>query len=112
MIKSTHSSCSTKRAFVCRTWPTLTPAILLDIELPAGGSVTTHVPPEFQGFAYVLEGQAAFGANQRRARPAQLVLLGRGEAFTVTDAAPATRYLLMAGQPYGETPRFNGPYVD
>jgi len=40
------------------------------------------------------------------------LLLGPGEALTVTDAAPGTRYLLMAGQPYGETPRFNGPYVD
>ena len=89
-----------------------TPALILDIELAAGGAVTTRVPPEFQGFAYVLEGEAAFGANRRRAKPPQLVLLGPGEALTVTDAAPGTRYLLMAGQPYGETPRFNGPFVD
>ena len=89
-----------------------TPAIVLDIELVAGGSVTTPVPPDFQGFAYVLEGEAAFGANRLRANPAQLVLLGPGEAFTVTDAAPGTRFLLMAGKPYGEAPRFNGPYVD
>jgi redox-sensitive bicupin YhaK (pirin superfamily) len=89
-----------------------TPALILDIELPEGGGVTTPVPPEFQGFAYVLEGEAAFGANRRRAKPAQLVLLGPGGGFPVTDAAPGTRYLLMAGQPYGETPRFNGPFVD
>jgi redox-sensitive bicupin YhaK (pirin superfamily) len=74
--------------------------------------LTTSVPPAFQGFAYVLEGEAAFGANQRRAKPAQLVLLGRGEAFTVADASPGTRYLLMAGKPYGEAPLFNGPFVD
>jgi quercetin 2,3-dioxygenase len=89
-----------------------TPALILDIELAQGGEVATVVPPEFQGFAYVLEGEAAFGANRRRARPPQLVLLGRGEAFSVTDASPGTRYLLMAGQPYGEVPVFNGPYVD
>ena len=89
-----------------------TPALILDIELAAGGAVTTPVPAEFQGFAYVLEGEAAFGANRRRAKPAQLVLLGAGEAFSVTDAAPGTRYLLMAAKPYGEAPRFNGPYVD
>jgi quercetin 2,3-dioxygenase len=89
-----------------------TPAVVLDIELPEGGEVTTPVPPEFQGFAYVLEGEAAFGANRRRAKPAQLVLFGRGEEFTVTDASPGTRYLLMAGEPYGEVPVFNGPYVD
>jgi quercetin 2,3-dioxygenase len=89
-----------------------TPAVVLDIELPTGGGATTAVPPEFQGFAYVLDGEAAFGANRRRARPPQLVLLGPGEGFTVTDASPGTRYLLMAGKPYGEAPVFNGPYVD
>ncbi len=89
-----------------------TPALVLDIELPEGGQHTTPVPPGFQGFAYVVEGEAAFGRNLRRARPPQLVLLGPGEEFTVTDAAPGTRFLLMAGQPYGEVPVFNGPYVD
>jgi quercetin 2,3-dioxygenase len=89
-----------------------TPALIVDIELPRGGEVTTAVPPEFQGFAYVLEGEATFGANERRARPPQLVLLGPGESFTVTDASPGTRFLLMAGKPYGEVAVFNGPYVD
>lgn len=50
-----------------------TPALILDVELPEGGQVTTQVPAEFQGFAYVLEGEAAFGANRRRAKPPQLV---------------------------------------
>jgi quercetin 2,3-dioxygenase len=89
-----------------------TPALILDIELPTGGEITIAIPPEFQGFAYMLEGDAAFGANRRRAKPPQLVLLGPGEGFTVTDAAPGTRYMLMAGQPYGEVPVFNGPFVD
>jgi redox-sensitive bicupin YhaK (pirin superfamily) len=89
-----------------------TPAMVLDVELPDGGTFTTPVPSEFQGFAYLLEGEAAFGANKRRAHPPQLVLLGQGEELTVTDAAPGTRFMLMAGKPYGEAPVFNGPYVD
>jgi redox-sensitive bicupin YhaK (pirin superfamily) len=89
-----------------------TPALILDVELPSGGHVTTPVRSEFQGFAYLLEGEGNFGANGRRAKPPQLVVLGPGEGFTVTDAAPGTRYLLMAGRPYGEVPVFNGPYVD
>jgi len=40
------------------------------------------------------------------------VLLGLGDELTVTHASPGTRFLLMAGKPYGETPVFNGPYVD
>jgi len=89
-----------------------TPALIVDVELPTGGQVTTSVPPEFQGFAYLLEGEGTFGANGRRAKPPQLVVLGPGEEFTVTDAVPGTRFLLMAGKPYGEVPVFNGPYVD
>jgi quercetin 2,3-dioxygenase len=89
-----------------------TPALILDVELPAGGTFTTSVPAEFQGFAYLLEGEGAFGVNRHRARPPQLVLLGPGERFTVTDATPGTRFMLMAGRPYGEVPVFNGPYVD
>ena len=33
-------------------------------------------------------------------------------ALTVADARLGTRFLLMAGKPYGEDPVFNGPYVD
>jgi redox-sensitive bicupin YhaK (pirin superfamily) len=89
-----------------------TPALILDVELPTGGQLTTPVPPGFQGFAYLLEGEGKFGANGRRAKPPQLVVLGPGEEFAVRDATPGTRFLLMAGEPYGEVPVFNGPYVD
>ena len=89
-----------------------TPALILDVELLDGGQVTTPLPAEFQAFAYLLDGQAAFGANTRQAGPAQLVVLGPGEQLTVTDAAPGTRFLVMAGRPYRETPVFNGPFVD
>jgi len=89
-----------------------TPALILDVELPQGGTFTTPVPSEFQGFAYVLDGEAAFGANRRPARPPQLILLGPGEDLTVTDARPGSRFMVMTGKPYGEAPVFNGPYVD
>jgi redox-sensitive bicupin YhaK (pirin superfamily) len=40
------------------------------------------------------------------------VLLGPGDVVSVTDAEPGARFLLMSGEPIGETPVFNGPYVD
>jgi len=89
-----------------------TPAVILDVELPEGGTVTVPVPREFQGFAYLLEGEGTFGANGSTARLPQLVLMGPGEEFTVTAAAPGTRFMLMAGKPYGEVPLFRGPFVD
>lgn len=89
-----------------------TPASILDVELPSGGETILPVPADFQGFAYLLEGEVTFGANGRRAGVRQLVLLGPGDELVVTDATPGTRFMLMAGRPYGETPLFNGPFVD
>jgi quercetin 2,3-dioxygenase len=89
-----------------------TPALILDVEFPTGGQLTVPVPAGVQGFAYLVDGEADFGANKRTARPPQLVLLGPGEELTVTEATPGTRFMLMTGKPYGEAPVFNGPFVD
>jgi len=89
-----------------------TPGLILDAELPEGGGVASLVPPDFNGFAYMLEGEASFGANRRRASRSQIVVLGPGGALSVEEAQPGTRFMLMAGKPYGETPVYNGPYVD
>lgn len=77
-----------------------------------GSANTGHSTGPGGAMERALVGEATFGANRRPASPTQLVLLGPGDEFTVTDAAPGTRFMLMAAQPYGETPRFNGPYVD
>ena len=60
----------------------------------------------------MLEGEASVGANGQRARRSQIAVLGPGGGLTVSDAQPGTRFMLMAGKPYGETPIYNGPYVD
>jgi redox-sensitive bicupin YhaK (pirin superfamily) len=89
-----------------------TPGLILDVELPHGGAFGSPVPADFNGFVYLLEGEAAFGANRQRASRSQIAVLGPGSALNVADARPGTRFMLMAGRPYGETPVYNGPYVD
>jgi redox-sensitive bicupin YhaK (pirin superfamily) len=89
-----------------------TPGLVLDVELPKGGGFSSPIPSDFNAFVYVLEGEAAFGSNGSRASRAQIALLGPGDALAVKEAAPGTRFVLMAGRPYGETPVFNGPFVD
>jgi len=89
-----------------------TPGLIVDVELPRGGGFTSPVPSGFNAFVYMLEGEAGIGANRRRASRSQIAVLGPGTALTVEDADPGTRFVLMAGQPYGETPLFNGPFVD
>jgi quercetin 2,3-dioxygenase len=89
-----------------------TPGLILDIELPKGGGFTSPIEPGFNSFAYVLEGEASFGSNRLRASRSQIAVLGPGGVLTVEEAQPGTRFALMAGKPYGETPVFNGPFVD
>jgi quercetin 2,3-dioxygenase len=89
-----------------------TPGLILDVELPAGGSFSTPVLADFNGFVYLLEGEASFGSNRLAASRSQIAVLGPGETLSVVGAQPGTRFLLMAGKPYGEMPIYNGPYVD
>jgi redox-sensitive bicupin YhaK (pirin superfamily) len=89
-----------------------TPGLILDVELPEGGTFSTPVSADFNGFVYLLEGEASFGSNRLSASRSQIAVLGPGEALSVLGAQPGTRFLLMAGKPYGEMPIYNGPYVD
>jgi redox-sensitive bicupin YhaK (pirin superfamily) len=89
-----------------------TPGLILDVELPRGGAFSTPIPLDFNGFVYMLEGEASFGANARRAGRSQTAVLGPGRALSVVDAQPGTRFMVMTGKPYGEAPIYNGPYVD
>jgi redox-sensitive bicupin YhaK (pirin superfamily) len=89
-----------------------TPALILDVALAAGGDFSQPIDPEFNAFVWMLEGEADIGANGRRAGRSDIALLGPGGALTVTRAQPGTRFMLMAGKPYGEEPVYNGPFVD
>ena len=89
-----------------------TPGLILDVELRKGGSVSIPIASDFNGFVYMLEGEASFGTNRRSAGRSQIAVLGPGGALAVEQAQPGTRFMLMAGRPYGERPIYNGPYVD
>jgi redox-sensitive bicupin YhaK (pirin superfamily) len=86
--------------------------MILDVELPKGGASSVAIPSDFNGFVHMLEGDAKFGANGLRASRGQIAVLGPGGVLAVADSQPGTRFLLMTGKPYGETPIYNGPYVD
>lgn len=89
-----------------------TPGLILDVEMPSGGDFSTPIPAEFNGFVYMLEGEAGIGASGQRAGRSQIAVLGPGARLTVANAEHGTRFMLMAGKPYGEQPVYNGPYVD
>jgi quercetin 2,3-dioxygenase len=89
-----------------------TPGLILDVQLSKGGTVSIPVQAGFNGFVHMLDGEASFGSNRSRAKRGQIAVLGPGGALAVEEAQPGTRFMLMAGKPYGEQPIYNGPYVD
>jgi len=89
-----------------------TPGLILDVQLPKGGKLTIPVQAGFNGFVHMLEGEASFGGNRSRAKRGQIAVFGPGTTLSVEGAQPGTRFMLMAGKPYGENPIYNGPYVD
>jgi len=89
-----------------------TPALILDVELADGGDFSHAIDPEFNAFIWMLEGEAEIGGSGRHARRSEIAVLGPGGALTMTRSRPGTRFMLMAGKPYGEAPIYNGPYVD
>jgi redox-sensitive bicupin YhaK (pirin superfamily) len=89
-----------------------TPALYLDVTLPPNGATEIDVPEGYQGFAYVMDGDGAFGANRAAARATQIVVLGQGGAFSASAGQQGAHFVLAAARPYREPVRFNGPYVD
>jgi redox-sensitive bicupin YhaK (pirin superfamily) len=89
-----------------------TPRLILDVELPTGGTFSRRLPSDSNGFIYVLEGEASLGSNRRLAGRSQIGCSrtrGRGH---YRCAARDAIFMLTAGRPYGEKPVYNGPYVD
>ncbi len=84
-----------------------TPALILDVLLPDGGTCTAPVPFDFNAFVYMLDGEAKLGSNAWRVKSAQCAVLGVGKHVTVADARPGARLLLMGGRPY-----VGGPVIE
>lgn len=105
---------ATVRVLVGDGSPTVlqTPALYLDIALAGSSSYTKAIPEGFQGFVYLLNGAGHFGAERIVAAKGQLVVLGSDPELTVGQAEPGTRFILCAGRPHREEPRWRGPYVD
>ena len=89
-----------------------TPALILDVELPDGWAGDDTGPTRVPGVRLPAGGRGHVRSQPAPGEASPARPAGSGRGFTVTDAVPGTRYMLMAGKPYGEAPVFNGPYVD
>jgi redox-sensitive bicupin YhaK (pirin superfamily) len=92
---------------------TRTPIFYLDCTLEPGASLTQSAPPEYNAFAYVVEGRGVFGSNRRDAAKHEMLLFANdGDAMSV-EAAPDSplKALLIGGVPLREPVARYGPFV-
>lgn len=105
---------ATVRVLVGEGSPTrlITPAVYLDVTLPAKGIYETEAPAAYRGFAYVLEGDGSFGSNHASAERGDLLVLPSGEGFRTEAGPEGVRFVVGLGQPHREPIRWMGPFVD
>ncbi len=89
--------------------------IYLDVVVPAQTSSRQPIERGHTAFAYVFEGEAKFGGDDKEAGTLishpRLVVLGDGDELRVkTDEAPV-RFLLVSGKPLHEPIARYGPFV-
>ncbi|HEY0547059.1 MAG TPA: pirin family protein [Pyrinomonadaceae bacterium] len=94
---------------------TRTPIIYLHFTIQPGGKVVQPVPREYNAFAYVIDGEGLFGADEKRAVDGQMVMFARdGEGLSISvpaDAKSALDVLVIAGVPLNEPVARYGPFV-
>jgi len=92
---------------------THTPIIYLHFTLKPGGSVRQSVPAEYNGFAYVINGNGVFGADDEKAGRGQMVMFARdGDDVTIKNGSDENLdALLIAGVPLDEPIVRYGPFV-
>ncbi len=94
---------------------TRTPIIYLHYRIEPGGEVTQQVPGAYNAFAYVVDGEGLFGAEDERAGDGQMVLFTQdGDEVNLknpADAKATLEVLLIAGVPLNEPVVRYGPFV-
>ena len=94
---------------------TVTPIIYLHFTIRPGGRLAQTLPPEYNAFAYVVDGAGLFGAEGERGSDGQMVMFapdgGEVKIENPADADAALEVLLIAGVPLGEPVARYGPFV-
>lgn len=89
----------------------VTEPLYLDVELPAGSSISHAIPASHNAFIQLYRGQISIGETSLTA-PAMAILTNNANATGVDiQAETSSRYLVIAGQPLNEPIEQYGPFV-
>jgi redox-sensitive bicupin YhaK (pirin superfamily) len=83
----------------------------VDVTLPPGSAVREAVPRGHTAFAYVDQGEVAFGAERTPARAPALVVFADGDLVEAAAGPDGGRFLLAAARPLREPVARYGPFV-
>jgi len=84
----------------------------LDVALAGGGSLVLPIPRGHSAFAYLFDGEARFGAEEKALITApKLVVWSDGESVEVRAEQHPARFLLVSGKPLNEPIARYGPFV-
>jgi redox-sensitive bicupin YhaK (pirin superfamily) len=96
---------------------THTPITMVHTTLTAGARLRLPWRPDFNALAYVLNGSATFGMEERPIATGQLGVFGPGDVMTITadhrqeSRSPAVDVLILGGAPIREPVAWHGPFV-
>ena len=88
----------------------------LDLALEPGAEFVQELPPDYDAFAYVFEGEVAVGAESQPVRTHELAVLSEGAQIRLRGVSPGAdgkraRAILVAGRPLKEPVAKYGPFV-
>lgn len=92
------------------------PVVMLEITMDTNHSFSEEIPSEFNGFVYILKGEAKFGENETLLQSGQLGWLTKSEEYLISRLKILTsdkpvKFLLIAGNPLKENVVQHGPFV-
>jgi quercetin 2,3-dioxygenase len=96
---------------------TFSPMTLVHATLSPGARLSLPWRPDYNALVYVMNGQGTVGDAGRPIGTGQLVVLGGGDAITLTSAigqesrSPTLDVLLLGGRPIREPVAWLGPFV-
>lgn len=90
-----------------------TQALIMDVELPAGGLFRHAIPTALNAFVYLYEGHIQMGSDQqmRALQPQAAGVLSAGDEIHIRAGDEPAAFLLLAARPLGEPIAQYGPFV-
>jgi redox-sensitive bicupin YhaK (pirin superfamily) len=85
--------------------------VYLDVSIPPRTSFNRQIARGHTAFAYVFEGEAMFGGENKLVSHTRLVVFGDGDYLRVVTAESPVRFLLVSGNRLDEPIARYGPFV-